>query len=250
MATSGYTLEPVQVTDLKVVAEDVLFRAPGKNDLEIRKAICEAARQFLERTGVWKERRRCTLAGDGVCYQFSHGYLHARVLRIDCFQEGMPLQRMTDVVLDGVAPIPCGIALPRVGNPACPSIAQFVEQGGYVFVAAPGCGLTPEIPAPYQPEDQCVPPVMAGPRGHECGVVVFTLGLAFTGESMPETLIQQYGSIIADGAAHLLLTGPNVSRSAYGDRFTNACDTLAMRMANGGPAAAITGTIVDGLVEV
>ena len=57
MVTSGYSLEPVQVTDLKAVAEDVIYRAPGKNDIEVRKAICEAAREFLKRTGVWKECR-------------------------------------------------------------------------------------------------------------------------------------------------------------------------------------------------
>jgi subtilisin family serine protease len=140
--------------------------------------------------------------------------------------------------------------MPRIGNVYAPSIANFIEQGGYVLVAAPGCGLPPVIPDPYQQEDCTIAPVMAGSCQGSEGTVVFTLGLAFTGESIPSAIVQQYGAVIADGAAHLLLTGPTVARTAYGDRFTNACDTLAMRMSNGGPTAAMTGTIFDGLAEV
>jgi len=248
MAT-GYTLELVQVTDLKAVAADVIYRAPGKNDIEIRKCICEAARSFLERTGVWKEQRPCFRVQDG-WYGFRHGYLHARVIRVDSFMEGISLQRMAGSPGDGVAPTPCGIAMPRIGNIYAPSAAQFIEQGGYVLISAPGCSRPPEIPAPYQPEEGTIAPVMVGTCTAGEGEAVFTLGLAFSGELMPENLIQQYGSIIADGAAHLLLTGPNVARTSYGDRFTNACDTLAMRMANGGPTAACDGRIFDGMVEV
>ena len=249
MTTGGYTLEPVQVTDLKAVTEDVVYRAPGKNELEIRKAVCEAAREFLRRTGVWKEIRRCVHVQDS-WFGFRHGYLHAMVLRVDSFMEGICLQRMEGTPGDGVAPIPCGIPMPRIGNIYAPSLASFIEQGGYVLVAAPGCGLPPAIPDPYQQEDCTIAPVMAGSCQGSEGTVVFTLGLAFTGESIPSAIVQQYGAVIADGAAHLLLTGPTVARTAYGDRFTNACDTLAMRMSNGGPTAAMTGTIFDGLAEV
>ncbi len=249
MTTGGYTLEPVQVTDLKAVTEDVVYRAPGKNELEIRKAVCEAAREFLRRTGVWKETRRCAHVQDS-WFGFRHGYLHAMVLRVDSFMEGICLQRMEGTPGDGVAPIPCGIPMPRIGNVSAPSLANFIEQGGYVLVAAPGCGLPPVIPDPYQQEDCTIAPVMAGSCQGSEGTVVFTLGLAFTGESIPSAIVQQYGAVIADGAAHLLLTGPTVARTAYGDRFTNACDTLAMRMSNGGPTAAVTGTIFDGLAEV
>jgi len=249
MITGGYTLEPAQVTDLKAVSEDVVYRAPGKNELEIRKSICEAAREFLRRTGVWKEQRRCYHVVDG-WYGFRHGYLHALVIRVDSYLEGMSLQRMEGTPGDGVAPIPCGIAMPRIGNIYAPSAAQFIEQGGYVLVAAPGCPLPAEIPVAYQQEDCAIAPVMTGSCQACEGEVVFTLGLAFGGEVIPSNLVQQYGSIIADGAAHLLLTGPNVARTSYGDRFTNACDTLAMRMANGGPTAAVTGRIFDGLAEV
>ena len=249
MTTGGYTLEPVQVTDLKAVTEDVVYRAPGKNELEIRKAVCEAAREFLRRTGVWKETRRCVHVQDS-WFGFRHGYLHAMVLRVDSFMEGVCLQRMEGTPGDGVAPIPCGIPMPRIGNVYAPSLASFIEQGGYVLVAAPGCGLPPAIPDPYQQEDCTIAPVMAGSCQGSEGTVVFTLGLAFTGESIPSAIVQQYGAVIADGAAHLLLTGPTVARTAYGDRFTNACDTLAMRMSNGGPTAAVTGTIFDGLAEV
>lgn len=249
MTTGGYTLEPVQVTDLKAVTEDVVYRAPGKNELEIRKAVCEAAREFLRRTGVWKETRRCVHVQDS-WFGFRHGYLHAMVLRVDSFMEGVCLQRMEGTPGDGVAPIPCGIPMPRIGNVYAPSLASFIEQGGYVLVAAPGCGLPPAIPDPYQQEDCTIAPVMAGSCQGSEGTVVFTLGLAFTGESIPSAIVQQYGAVIADGAAHLLLTGPTVARTAYGDRFTNACDALAMRMANGGPTAAVTGTIFDGLAEV
>lgn len=249
MTTGGYTLEPVQVTDLKAVTEDVVYRAPGKNELEIRKAVCEAAREFLRRTGVWKETRRCVHVQDS-WFGFRHGYLHAMVLRVDSFMEGVCLQRMEGTPGDGVAPIPCGIPMPRIGNVYAPSLASFIEQGGYVLVAAPGCGLPPAIPDPYQQEDCTIAPVMAGSCQGSEGTVVFTLGLAFTGESIPSAIVQQYGAVIADGAAHLLLTGPTVARTAYGDRFTNACDALAMRMSNGGPTAAMTGTIFDGLAEV
>lgn len=249
MTTGGYTLEPVQVTDLKAVTEDVVYRAPGKNELEIRKAVCEAAREFLRRTGVWKETRRCVHVQDS-WFGFRHGYLHAMVLRVDSFMEGLCLQRMEGTPGDGVAPIPCGIPMPRIGNVYAPSLASFIEQGGYVLVAAPGCGLPPAIPDPYQQEDCTIAPVMAGSCQGSEGTVVFTLGLAFTGESIPSAIVQQYGAVIADGAAHLLLTGPTVARTAYGDRFTNACDALAMRMSNGGPTAAVTGTIFDGLAEV
>lgn len=249
MTTGGYTLEPVQVTDLKAVTEDVVYRAPGKNELEIRKAVCEAAREFLRRTGVWKETRRCVHVQDS-WFGFRHGYLHAMVLRVDSFMEGVCLQRMEGTPGDGVAPIPCGIPMPRIGNVYAPSLASFIEQGGYVLVAAPGCGLPPAIPDPYQQEDCTIAPVMAGSCQGSEGTVVFTLGLAFTGESIPSAIVQQYGAVIADGAAHLLLTGPTVARTAYGDRFTNACDALAMRMSNGGPTAAVTGTIFDGLAEV
>ena len=93
MTTGGYTLEPVQVTDLKAVTEDVVYRAPGKNELEIRKAVREAAREFLRRTGVWKEIRRCVHVQDS-WFGFRHGYLHAMVLRVDSFMEGICLQRM------------------------------------------------------------------------------------------------------------------------------------------------------------
>ena len=249
MTTGGYTLEPVQVTDLKAVTEDVVYRAPGKNEIEIRKAVCESAREFLKRTGVWKEKRACTHVQDG-WFGFRHGYLHAMVLRVDSFLEGICLQRMEGTPGDGVAPVPCGIPMPRIGNVYAPSLANFIEQGGYVLVAAPGCGLPPAIPEPYQQEDCTIAPVMAGSCQGSEGTVVFTLGLAFTGEAIPSNIVQQHGDVIADGAAHLLLTGPNVARTAYGDRFTNACDTLAMRMASGGPTAALTGTIVDGMVEV
>lgn len=248
MTTGGYTLEPVQVTDLKAVIEDVVYRAPGKNDTELRKAVGEAAREFLKRTGVWKEMRHCCHVQDG-WFGFRHGYLHAQVLRVDWFMEGICLQRMEGAP-EGVAPIPCGIPMPRIGNVCAPSLASFVEQGGYVLVSAPGAGLPPCIPTPYQPEDCTIPPVTAGQYEGGEGTAVFTLGLAFSGETVPANIIQAYGAIIADGAAHLLLTGPNVARTAYGDRFTNACDTLAMRMANGGPTAALTGTVFDGMVEV
>lgn len=248
MITGGYTLKPVQVTDLKAVTEDVIYRAPGKNETEIRKAICEAARDFLRRTGVWKEARVCAHVQDS-WFGFQHGYLNAQVLRVDAFVEGFPLQRMEGEP-EGVAPIPCGIPMPRIGNITAPSIPSFVEQGGYVLVAAPGCPLPPEIPTPYQPEDETIAPVMVGKCYSNEGVAVFTLGLAFTGEAVPSRIVQNYGAVIADGAAHLLLTGPNVMRTSYGDRFTNACDTLAMRMSNGGPTAALTGTIFDNMVEV
>lgn len=248
MTTGGYTLEPVQVTDLKAVTEDVVYRAPGKNELEIRKAICQAAREFLSRTGVWKECRRCYHVSDG-WFGFRHGYLHAQVIRVDSFMEGGPLQRMEGEP-EGVAPTPCGIAMPRIGNIYAPSVAAFIEQGGYVLVSAPGCGLPPEIPAPYQQEDCAIAPVMVGSHQGGEGEAVFTLGLAFTGEAMPADIVQQYGPVIADGAAHYLLTGPNVARTSYGDRFANACDTLARRMSNGGPTAPVDGRIFDGMVEV
>lgn len=249
MATNGYTREPEQVMDLSAVAEDVAYRAPSKNETEIRKAVCEAARDFLRRTGVWKETRRCAHVQDG-WFGFKHGYLHALVIRVDSFLEGISLQRMEGGPGDGVAPIPCGIPMPRIGNVYAPSAAQFIEQGGYVLVSAPGACRPPDIPAPYQPETNAIDPVMVGSYQGGEGEVVFTLGMAFGGEGIPARLIQQYGSIIADGAAHLLLTGPNVARTSYGDRFTNACDTLAMRMANGGPTAAVTGTIFEGMAEV
>ena len=249
MITGGYTLEPVQVTDLKAVTEDVVYRAPGKNELEIRKAICEAARSFVELTGVWKERRHCRHVEDG-WYGFRHGYLHARVIRVDSFMEGICLQRMAGEP-EGVAPVPCGSPMPRIGNVYAPSVAAFIEQGGYVMVAAPGCGVPPCIPEPYQQEDCTIAPVMQGTCQSSEGEVVFTLGMAFGGEVLPANLVQQYGSVIADGAAHMLLTGPAVARTAYGDRFRNACDTLAMRMANGGPTAPIgDARIFDGMVEV
>ena len=249
MATGGYNNEPVQVADLKAVTEDVVYRAPGKNEIEIRKAVCESAREFLKRTGVWKEKRACTHVQDG-WFGFRHGYLHAMVLRVDSFLEGVCLQRMEGTPGDGVAPVPCGIPMPRIGNVYAPSAAQFIEQGGYVLVSAPGCALPPEIPPPYQPEFGAINPVCRGTYDGGEGEVIFTLGMAFGGEQMPLPLIQQYGSIIADGAAHILVTGPNVARTVYGDRFTNACDTLALRMANGGPTAAITGRIFDGMAEV
>jgi len=249
MSTVGYTNEPVQVQDLSAVAEDVVYRAPGKNETEIRKAVCEAAREFLKRTGVWKEKRHCRQVQDG-WFAFKHGYLYARVIRVDSFLEGICLQRMEGEP-DAVAPIPCGIPMPLVGNVYAPSAAQFVEQGGYVLVSAPGAGLPPVVPTSYLPEDNAVEPVCVSTYDGGEGEVIFTLGLAFGGERMPASLIQQYGSIIADGAAHLLLTGPNVARTAYGDRFVNACDTLAMRMANGGPTAPVANSrIFDGLAEV
>jgi hypothetical protein len=249
MATGGYTNEPVQVSDLSAVAEDVVYRAPGKNTLEVRKAVCEAAREFLRRTGVWKEKRRCRQVHDG-WYAFKHGYLHAFVIRVDAFLEGICLQRMAGEP-EGVAPVPCGIPMPLIGNVAAPSVAQFVEQGGYVLVAAPGSAMPPMIPDAYQMEENAVNPVCLTRHDGGEGEVIFTLGMAFGGEHMPIPLIQQYGSIIADGAAHLLLVGPNAARTAYGDRFTNACDTLAMRMANGGPTASVAGArIFDGMVEV
>lgn len=248
MITSGYTMEPVQVTDLKAVTEDVVYRAPGKNNTELRKAVQEAARDFLKRTGVWKECRRCAHIENN-WYGFKHGYLFAEVLRVDSFSQGMPLHTMEGEP-EGVAPIPCGIPMPSIGNPAAPSIASFVEQGGYVMVSAPGGAPMPEIPPPYQPEDGTIPPVMTGEYKSDEGQAIFTLGLAFGGEVIPANIVQRYGSIIADGAAHMLLTGPNVARTSYGDRFTNACGTLAMRMANGGPTASILGTSFSGMIEV
>lgn len=248
MVTSGYAMQPVAVKDLKAVTEDVVYRAPGKSEIEIRKAIVAAAREFLKRTGVWKEQRNCQHVKDS-WFAFRHGYLHAQVVRVDSFTQGECMRRMA-VDLDGVAPIPCGIPLPRIGNPSAPSLAAFIEQGGYVMVSAPGAGLPPLIPVPYQQEENTIPPIMAGEYEGGEGLAVFTLTIAFGGEMMPEPLIQQYGAIIADGAAHILLTGPNVARTAYGDRFTNACDTLAMRMSHGGAQEPVSGTIFDGMVEV
>lgn len=246
--STGYNMQPARTMDLKAVLGDVVYRAPGKNELEIRKAIGESAREFLKLTGVWKETRACAHFRDG-WYGFKHGYINAQVLRIDAFVEGDVLQRMEGEP-DGVAPIPCGIPMPRIGNPVAPTIAHFIEQGGYVLVAAPGTMPLPQIPPPYMPEDGSINPTMRGSYDNGEGVVVFTLGLAFGGEVMPESLIQQYGSVIADGAAHMLLAGPAVARSVYGDRFRNACDTLAMRMANGGVHAPIGGKIIDGMIEV
>lgn len=248
MAASGYTMEPVPVADLMAVAGDVVYRAPGKNDLEIRKAICDAAREFLRRTGVWKETRACFHVQDG-WYGFRHGYTHALVLRVDAFMEGGCMQRMEGEP-DGVAPVPCGIPMPRIGNRYAPSLAQFIEQGGYVLVAAPGSAPVGDIPPPYQIEDCAINPICVGPARNGDGTATFTLNIAFGGEQMPLELIQRYGSHLADGAAHLLLAGPQVLRTAYGDRFNNACDTLAMRMSNGGPTAGINSRIFDGMVEV
>lgn len=249
MITSGYTMEAETVTDLAAVAEAVVYRAPNKNNTEVRKAIGEAAREFLKRTGVWKECRNCSLVSDG-WYGFKHGYLNAAVIRIDQFGEGLGYQRMEGEP-EGVAPIPCGIPMPYIGNPAAPTIANFIEQGGYVLVAAPGAGPVPCISTPYQPEDGSIPPVMVGKTHSDVGVAVFTLNLAFGGEFMPERLVQRYGDTLADGAAHILLTGPNVARTSYGDKFTNACDALAMRMANGSPTASVmNGRIFSGMTEV
>lgn len=249
MVTSGYTMEPVPVTDLKAITEDVIYRAPNKNPLEVRKAIAEATKEFLKRTGVWVECRRCLYIVDG-WYGFRHGYSHAKVVRVDQFAPGVPFQRMEGEP-EGVAPVPCGIPMPRIGNPAAPTIGQFVEQGGYVLVSAPGCNVPlPEIPIAYQQEDCTIAPVMVGACQSDTATAVFTLTLAFGGEVIPAKLVQIYGDDIANGAAHILLTGPNAVRTSYGDRFCNACDTLAMRMANGGPTAAVTGSIVDGLPEV
>ena len=249
MITGGYNLVPVQVMDLKAVTEDVVYRAPGKNETEIRKAVCEAARDFLERTGVWKEKRPCGHVQDG-WFAFKHGYMHARVIRVDSFLEGMSMRRMEGDPGDGVAPIPCGIPMPRIGNPTAPSAAQFVIQGEWTLVSAPGVGAPPCFEAPYQIEDNAIQPVMAGSHQGSEGEVVFTLGLAFTGEAVPAEIVQQYGSVIADGAAHILLAGPNPVRTSYGDRYLSARDTLAMRMANGGPTAGVQGRIFDGMVEV
>ena len=248
MVTSGYSMKPVAVKDLAAVSEDVVYRAPGKNDTEIRKAVVMAARDFLDRTGVWKEQRPCHHFQDS-WFAFQHGYMFAKVKRVDHFMTGFPLQRMEGEP-EGVAPIPCGIPMPRVGNVYAPTVAEFIEQGGYVLVSAPGAGLPPCIPPVYQPEDNITPPVCAGEYENGEGLAIFTLSIAFGGEVMPERLIQQYGAIIADGAAHILLTGPNVMRTSYGDRFTNACDTLAARMASGGATAPVNATIFDGMAEV
>lgn len=248
MAVTGYTMEPLPVADLMAVAEDVVYRAPGKNDLEIRKSICDAAREFLRRTGVWKESRPCVHVQDG-WYGFRHGYVHATVIRVDAFQEGVCLQRMEGEP-DGVAPIPCGIPMPRIGNLHAPSIGHFVEQGGYVLVSAPGRLPAGLVPTPYQPEDCTISPLCVGSNHGSEGMAVFTLNIAFGGEQMPNDLIQRYGSHIADGAAHLLLAGPTPIRTTYGDRFNNACDTLAMRMSNGGPTAGLNARIFEGMEEV
>ena len=249
MITDGYTMEPETVIDLAAVTEAVVYRAPNKNNTEIRKAIGEAAREFLKRTGVWKESRNCALISDG-WYSFKHGYLNAVVIRIDQFGEGMGFQVMEGEP-EGVAPIPCGIPMPYIGNPAAPTIGFFVKQGDYILVAGPSAGPMPCIPEPYQPEDGAIPPVMIGQTHSDEGVAVFTLNLAFGGEFMPERLIQRYGDVLADGAAHILLTGPNVARTSYGDKFTNACDGLAMRMANGSPTASVMDSrIFAGMTEV
>jgi len=249
MITSGYTMEPETVTDLAAVTEAVVYRAPNKNNTEIRKAVGKAAREFLKRTGVWKESRNCSLISDG-WYGFKHGYLNASVIRIDQFAEGMGFQVMEGEP-EGVAPIPCGIPMPYVGNPAAPTIGYFVKQGDYILVAGPGAGTVPCIPASYQPEDCSIAPVMIGQTRCNVGTVVFILNLAFGGEFIPERLVQRYGDNLADGAAHILLTGPNVARTSYGDKFTNACDALAIRMANGSSTASVMDSrLFTGMVEV
>lgn len=246
--TSGYNMVPSQMVDLSAVVEDVLYRAPGKNELEIRKAISETARDFLRRTGVWKEMRRCHHV-ENSWYAFKHGYVNALVVRVDSFNEGICTMVIPGEP-EGVAPIPCGIPMPRIGNPVAPTLAHFIEQGGYVLVSAPGYGAPPIIPEPFMKEDGAIHPVMCSTDKSMEGIAIFTLTLAFGGEQMPEHLIQKYGSYIADGAAHILVAGPEPIRTTYGDRYNNACDTLAMRMAHGGETMAITGKIIDGLVEV
>ncbi len=250
MIVQGYTMEPETVVDLKAVTEAVVYRAPSKNETEIRKAIGEATREFLRRTGAWKECRRCRHFRDG-WYEFRIGYLHASVIRVDSFLMGMSFQRMEGEP-EGVAPIPCGIPMPFVGNPSAPSLAEFVAQGDYVLVSAPGNQYpSPCIPEVYQPEECSINPVMTGTTQCYEGEAVFTLNLAFGGEQLPSSLVQRYGDNIADGATHILLAGPNAVRTAYGDKFLNACDTLAMRMANGGPTASVMGgRTFDGMVEV
>lgn len=250
MITKGYSLKPQPVKDLAAISEAVIYRAPKKNATEVRKAIVEAAKEFLERSGVWQEARSCSPVTNG-WYGFRHGYLHAKVIRVDGFSQGLYLHRLEGEP-EGVAPIPCGIPMPLIGNPAAPSMANFVEQGGYVLVSAPGCSLPmPEIPEAYQPEDNTINPVMTGTCQADEGTALFTLNIAFGGEGIPEKLIQSYGDTIAEGAVHLLLTGPNAVRTSHGDKFNNACDTLAMRMANGGPTATVqTARVYDTLPEI
>ena len=240
-----YSLEPLPVMDLGTISEEVIYRAPGKNELEVRKAITQAARMFFQRTGVWKEFRRCQKVSDG-WYGFKHGYAHGGVLRIDDFMEGMGLVRMAGEP-EGVASFPISIPMPMIGNVRAPRMAHFIEQGGYVLVAGEGMGGCMDIPPPKYPEDDIIEPVMEVSTQAQCAEVIFTMTVVFSGEHVPEWIIRNHGDTIANGAAHLLKVDSKIGRTVEGDTFNNQCDVLAMRMANGGATAPILNTMLDEL---
>lgn len=259
LSLTGWRNQPYQTIDLFGVKEDVLYRAPGKNETEIRKAIREAARDFLSRTNVWKESRECGLI-DGGWYAFQHGYRDAEVVRVDAFGEDIPQRQMRGEFTGyntGVADIVGGIPPPLVGNPTAPSIPQFVEQGGYVLIKGPGSAMLPDfgesdIPSPIQ-DHQCPVDSLKVTNvhsHHKVGMAVFTLTLTYGGELLPEWIVKRYASVIADGAAHHLATGPQIVQTSYGQRFTNSCDEIAMRMANGGVSAPLDATTVTHTLRI
>ena len=249
--------------DLRSIADAVVYRVPAKDALEVRKAISVAAREFVKRTGIWKVRREavpsgrnpgwyetCSELGEGTPLRCDGVYFHNFcTITTDCAPNALqpdgnlPLPSFTGAAGDWDARdieyrMGAGgrIIFRNRKMPAHSGGFPYAEEG----VGEPASGFGDDEYAPRETV------VVGEPRMY----VVFTVGMAFGSEFLPDWIIRRYGDAIADGAAHILATGPALQPTSWGVAFEGVIEELIAKMASGGEMSSGETTSVPSYMEV
>lgn len=96
-------IEIPEFENLASVAENLVFRLPGCDDVMVRKTIASVYRDFCKRTCVLKERRRIDLSRDQCCYPLcprAEGFVVDCVIGVT-FENGRELHAGEYSLLDG-----------------------------------------------------------------------------------------------------------------------------------------------------
>lgn len=249
--------------DLRSIAEDVVYRVPAKDALEVRKAISVAAREFVKRTGLWKVRREavpsdcnpgwyetCSGLGEGTPLRCDGVYFHNfSTITTDCAPNALQP--------DGNLPLPSFTG--AVGDWDARDIEYRMGTGGRIVFRNRKMPLHTSV---FGYADDEIGAAVSGFGDDETSLpekvtigkpvmyVVFTVGMAFGSEFLPDWIVRRYGDAIADGAAHILATGPTLQPTSWGVAFEGVIEELIAKMGSGGEMSSGETTSVPSYMEV
>lgn len=235
-----------EVGDLRTLTESVVYRAPGKDTLEIRKAISEAAREFIKRTGIWKvhlvaktsEKHKgwfeaCGSIGLGVPLRCDGVYFHSQIT----VDGGAP----NALQPDGRLPLQSDFSESMRWSPSDVVFRQVMGGniifkhrrfdhfgGGHVYT------VDNNAISGFADEEENTTTGRTVEISEPTVTVIFTVGMKFGSEDVPAWLLERHGETIADGAAHILATGPVLQPTRWGVAFEGVIEELIAKMASGG----------------